>query len=121
MKGYVIKNEETKAIKKAAKKFGTLTVKTANIDGVIEINNYRKYPYTQEVDITFKGKIHASLGMDTSWFGYGEIQEKFSRVSKIKLTRYLKRITFESVKERMGFFGVNLSYKTDIKSVKWVS
>jgi hypothetical protein len=121
MKGYVIKTEETKAIKKAAKKFGTLTVKTDNIDGVIEIRNYRKYPYTQEVDIVFKGKVHASIGMNTSWYGYEEIQEKYSRISKVKLSSYLKRITFEFVKERMSFFGVNLSYKTEIKSVKWVS
>jgi hypothetical protein len=120
MKGYVIKNEETKAIKKAAKKFGTLTVKADKIDGIIEINNYRKYPRTQEVDIVFKGRIHASIGLNTSWYGYEEIQKKFSKVSKIKLNRYLKRVTFESVKERMEFFGVNLSYKTEIKSVKWV-
>ena len=119
MKGYVIKTEETKSIKKIAKKYGIIPIKTKVIDGVIEIHSYRKYPYSQEVDIVFKGKIHASLGYETSWIGYDDVQ-KSTKVSKIKLSRFLKRATFDIVKNRMEFFGVNLSYISDIKSVKWV-
>lgn len=121
MKGYVIRTEETKSIKKIVKKYGIIPIKTKDIDGVIEIHNYRKYPYSQEVDIVFKGKIHATIGYDTYWMGYNDIQQRSTKVSKIKLSRFLKRVTIDSVKDRMEYFGVLLRYRSDIKSVKWLS
>lgn len=121
MKGYVIKTEETKAIKKAAKKFGTLAINTKDMDGVIEIQNYRKYRFFEEVDILFKGKIYVSMNSNKIWVGFDDIQKQIGNISKVKLHRLLKRMSFESVKTRANFFGVDLQEFRSIKTVKWVS
>jgi hypothetical protein len=120
MKGYVIKTEEIKAIKKAAKKFGTMTINSTMMDGLIEIKNYRKYPQVEEVDIVFKGKIKLHLPYET-WVGLDYIQNNSDNISKIRLNRLLKRASFESVKTRASFFGIDLRHFSSIKTVKWDS
>lgn len=120
MKGYVIKTEEIKAIKKAAKKFGTMTINSTMMDGLIEIKNYRKYPQVEEVDIVFKGKIKLHLPYET-WVGLDYIQNNSDNISKVRLNRLLKRASFESVKTRASFFGIVLKNIHSIKTVKWDS
>jgi hypothetical protein len=62
MSGYVIRSEESKAVKKLIKKYGAVPIKTDCIDGVIQIAGYRKYSAHEEVDINFKGKILVGMG-----------------------------------------------------------
>jgi hypothetical protein len=119
MKGYVIRTEETKSIKKAAKKFGTHTVKTEDLDGVIEIRNYRKYPYYEEVDVVFKGKIHAIINGETSWWEINDSQVLY--ISQAAITNFFKKVIFDPVRTRMNFFGVDLKHRSSIKTVKWDS
>jgi hypothetical protein len=118
---YVIKTEETKVIKKLVKKFGSMEVKTKDVDGVIEIKNYRKYPSVEEVDIVFRGKLYVTIGGRTSWMGFDEMQKIMDQICKVKLNRLLRRISFQYVQTRSSFFNVDLKNFRSIKTVKWVS
>ena len=65
--GYVINNDETKAIKKIIKKFSGDKINPTNqkLRGSFKITNFRKYTFSDEIDIELKGEIFAN----TSLFG----------------------------------------------------
>ena len=48
---YVIQNETTKGLKKLMPKYGSITVDTDKIKGSVKVIGYRKYSYTEEIDI----------------------------------------------------------------------
>ena len=89
--GYVINNDETKAIKKIIKKFSGDKINSTNqkLRGSFKITNFRKYPFSDEIDIEFKGEIFAK----TSLFGGQEwlSSEIYSQkgVSKIKINKLM--------------------------------
>jgi len=41
-------------------------------------------------------------------------------VSKIKVTKLIKRAIFDEVKDHAAYFGIKLKYAEDIKKIKWI-
>ncbi len=121
MSGYVIRSEESKAVKKLIKKYGTVPIKTDCIDGVIQIAGYRKYSVHEEVDINFKGKILVIVGYSgRTWVDFDNYLSQIGRISKIKLTKFLRKKCLDSVNTRMSFFSSDIRYFWHIKKVKWI-
>ena len=121
MSGYVIRSEESKAVKKLIKKYGTVQIKTDCIDGVIQIAGYRKYSVYEEVDINFKGKILVGMGYGGRiWIDYNDYLSEINNISKIKLTKFFRKRLLDSVNTRMCFFSVNIRFSWHIKKVKWI-
>ena len=121
MSGYVIRSEESKAVKKLIKKYGAVPIKTDCIDGVIQIAGYRKYSAHEEVDINFKGKILVGMGYcDRIWVDFDHYLSQIDRISKIKLLRFFRKRFLNPVNTRMCFFSTNINYPWNIKKVKWI-
>lgn len=120
MSRYVLNTPSTKATKLAAKKFGSFTIETDKISGVIEIVNYRLYSVHQEVDIVFKGKIFAKVNSKREWLDSEQIKILGKRISKVKLNRFIRKACIFDVKCRMSYFGADIRYYNDIKKLTWV-
>ena len=120
--GYVIKDNETKGVKKALPKYGSFSVKNEKISGKIEIIGYRKYSWGEEVDVRFTGKIYVRFNNSHtfSWMDASIISDKSKNVSKIKVNRFIKRYSFTDIKTRMNYFGVNVRGWDMIKKIKWI-
>jgi hypothetical protein len=121
MSRYVIENSETIQIKKLLKKFGELSINNSRINGTIVIKNYRKYLFSQEIDIEFKGQIFAVIhGDKKTWFGSDSLNNSELNLSKIKVNRYLKKNALTDIQMRMRYFGVELGNYQSISKVKWI-
>ena len=118
MARYVIKNIETDGIKKSLKKWGEIPINTEYLDGVIKINNYRKYTWAEEVDIIFEGKIFVRVGVENRTWYNNSILKKYS-ISKVKLNRFLRKNSLFEVKTRMKYFGVEIKDYYNITKIKW--
>ena len=120
--GKCISDDDSKAIKKSLKKFSKREIASFNdrLRGSFTIVGFRKYQFTNEVDIEFNGEIcarHNSFG-NAKWFKsdiYGQ-----NGVSKIKVNKLIKRAIFNEVKDQAAYFGINLRYMTEIKKVNWI-
>lgn len=121
MARYAINSPEIRTIKKVAKKYGKFPIKNKHMDGEIRVTGFRKYPTHEEVDVVFRGKILAQVGMRLQWFDYEEIVSFGKGVSKTKLNRFLKKNCFEGVRDRMLIFGIDLRFITDLTKVKWIT
>jgi hypothetical protein len=120
--GKCISDDDSKAIKKSLKKFSKKEINSFNdrLRGSFSIIGFRKYQFTNEVDIEFNGEIcarHSSLAVLT-WFKSDIYNQK--SVSKIKVNKLIKRSIFNEVKDQAAYFGVNLRYVTEIKKINWI-
>lgn len=120
MSRYVLNTPTTKATKLAAKKFGSIKIKTDRISGEIEIVNYRLYSVHQEVDIVFKGKIFARVNSSREWLDSEQIKILGKRISKVKLNRFIRKSCITEVQHRMNYFGADIRYYSDIKKLTWI-
>ena len=118
----VIRDESTKAIKKALKKFSGNDISLTNgtLRGSFKIKNFRKYPMHHEVDIEFKGELFAKTSVleGKRWFSseiYGQ-----KNISKIKVNKLIKRNLLTEVKNHAAYFGINVRWVENIKKVKWI-
>jgi hypothetical protein len=118
MARYIIQNDETKGIKKSLKKWGEIPICTEHLDGVIKVNNYRKYMWSEEVDAIFEGKIFVRIHSGNRAWHSTEILKKYS-ISKVKLNRFLRKSVLFEVKTRMKYFGVEVGDYNNIKTIKW--
>ena len=87
--GKCITDDDSKAIKKLVKKYSKKEINSFNdrLRGSFTIVGFRKYQFTNEVDIEFNGEIcarHSSLAVLT-WFK-SDIYNQ-SSVSKIKVNK----------------------------------
>jgi len=120
--GKCISDDDSKAIKKSLKKFSKREIASFNdrLRGSFTIVGFRKYQFTNEVDIEFNGEIcarHSSLAVLT-WFKSDIYNQK--SVSKIKVNKLIKRAIFNEVKDQAAYFGINLRYVTEIKKINWI-
>ena len=120
--GKCISDDDSKAIKKSLKKFSKREIASFNdrLRGSFTIVGFRKYQFTNEVDIEFNGEIcarHSSLAVLT-WFKSDIYGKK--GISKIKVNKLIKRAIFNEVKDQAAYFGINLRYMTEIKKVNWI-
>ena len=120
--GKCISDDDSKAIKKSLKKFSKREIASFNdrLKGSFTIVGFRKYQFTNEVDIEFNGEICARHGSLTvlTWFKSDLYNQK--NVSKIKINKLIKRAIFNEVKDQAAYFGVNLRYVTEIKKINWI-
>ena len=120
--GKCINDDDSKVTKKSLKKFSKKEINSFNdrLRGSFSIIGFRKYQFTNEVDIEFNGEIcarHSSLAVLT-WFKSDIYNQK--SVSKIKVNKLIKRSIFNEVKDQAAYFGVNLRYVTEIKKINWI-
>lgn len=120
--GKCISDDDSKVIKKSLKKFSKREIASFNdrLRGSFTIVGFRKYQFTNEVDIEFKGEIcarHSSLAVST-WFKSDIYNQKST--SKIKVNKLIKRAIFNEVRDQAAYFGVNLRYVTEIKKINWI-
>lgn len=120
--GKCIGDDDSKVIKKSLKKFSKREIASFNdrLRGSFTIVGFRKYQFTNEVDIEFNGEIcarHTSLAVLT-WFK-SDIYNQ-SGVSKIKINKLIKRAIFKEVKDQAAYFGINLRYIEEIKKINWI-
>lgn len=120
--GKCISDDDSKAIKKSLKKFSKREIASFNdrLRGSFSIVGFRKYQYVNEVDIEFNGEMRArreSFG-ETIWFKPDIYNQ--DGVSKIKVTKLIKRAIFDEVKNHAAYFGIKLKYTEDIKKIKWI-
>ncbi len=115
---YVITNEDSIAIKKSVKKWGELPIKTDYMDGIIKIENYRRYKLEQEVDVTFEGKIYVKVYREPrNWYSSSILETH--NISKVKLNRFLRKNVLFEVQLRMNYFGADIRDYYNIKKIKW--
>jgi hypothetical protein len=122
MSKYVINDDDTKSIKKSIKKFSKQDIAHFNdrLKGSFRIKSYRNYHFRDEVDIEFIGELRAikDINEGPKWFKseiYGQ-----KGVSKIKVSKLIKKLIFNEVKDHAAYFGINIRYVEDIKKIKWV-
>lgn len=120
--GKCISDDDSKAIKKSLKKYSKKDIGSFNdrLRGSFTIVGFRKYHFTNEVDIEFNGEIcakHSSLAVLT-WFKSDIYNQKST--SKIKVNKLIKRAIFNEVRDQAAYFGVKLRYVTEIKKIKWI-
>jgi hypothetical protein len=119
MARYIVENIETKGIKKSLPKWGEIPISTDYLNGVIKIKNYRKYNFSEEVDVVFEGKIFVRINNENrKWYGSSIL--KTHRISIVKLNRFLRKSCLFDVKTRMNYFGINIKFYDNIKKVKWL-
>lgn len=120
MSRYLQNTPASKAKKTAAKKFGTIQIKTDRMDGVIKIVNYREYKGYEEVDITFDGKLCAKINSNKEWLDSQKVKGLGKRISKVKLNRFIRKSCLFEVQCRMKYFGADIRYYGDIKKLTWI-
>ena len=118
----VIRDESTKAIKKALKKFSGNDISLSNgtLRGSFKIKNFRKYPMHHEVDIEFKGELFAKTSVleGKRWYSseiYGQ-----KNISKIKVNKLIKRHILSEIKAHAVYFGINIKFTQNLKKITWV-
>ena len=118
--GKMIINDQTKATKKAIKKFSEKRLISDNhLDGSFIITNYRKYVNKDEVDIEFTGNLFGSISYFTgkSWLS-SEILSS-NNTSLIMVNKLIRDCSFEEIKRYSLYFGIELDSPSDIKKIKW--
>jgi hypothetical protein len=117
-----LQTSQSKLRKTLLKKHCKIKIDERYIRGEVSIIGYRKYSCREEIDIEFRGEISARVGYisDDKWFSLEEMEKVKTQISKIKLTRFLKRRLFYPVSNKLAYFSINLHVSTDIKKVKWV-
>lgn len=116
----MVKDKESQTINKLLKRFGQIKVSTNQVEGVITIKRYRKYTYKNEVDVFFNGKIRVRLGFTPSdWYSSEYVKKYGTRISTVKLNRFIRKSVFKEVKERMSYFEKNINWYSDIKKLNW--
>jgi hypothetical protein len=118
MARYTVENDYTKGVKKSLKDWGVLPISNEHVDGVIKIQNYRKYNWREEVDVVFEGKIHVRVARTKKEWHTNSIV-KTHNISKVLLNRFLRKNCLFEVKTRMKYFGVEIADYIDIKKIKW--
>jgi hypothetical protein len=118
----VIRDEITKSIKKALKKFSGNDISLTNgtLRGSFKIKNFRKYPMHHEVDIEFKGELFAKTSVldGKRWYSseiYGQ-----KNISKIKVNKLIKRHLLFEVRSHAAYFGIDVRWVENIKKVTWI-
>lgn len=118
---YVIQNETTKGLKKLLPKYGSITIDGDKLKGSVEVVGYRKYSYSEEIDIKFTGKIRARISWGKlEWFDSSILSDKQKRVSKVKINRFIKKVCLRDLKIYMNYFGIKLEDYTQIKKINWI-
>lgn len=121
MARYIIQDEQTKGIKKALPKFGTLHIDSEKIKGGIRVVGYRKYSWGEQVDVEFIGKIYARVKWGKmEWFDSSIMTNKDVKVSKVRVNRLIRRCLLNDVKHRLNYFGVNINEISQITKLKWL-
>jgi len=120
--GYVINDDEAKAIKKLIKKFSGTDISFTNgtLRGSFKIVNFRKYYSHHEVDIEFKGEVFAKTSVldGKRWFSseiYGQ-----KNISKIKVNKLIKKHLLSEVRSNAAYFGIEIKWIENIKKITWL-
>jgi hypothetical protein len=117
-----INDEDSKVTKKALKKFSKKDIMLFNkrLRGSFTIGGFRKYEFTNEVDVEFNGELFAVYDSSTgpTWLKSDIYNKK--GISKVKVNKLIKRLIFNEVKDHVAYFGINLRFTGEIKKIKWV-
>ena len=120
MARYIIQNDETKGVKTAFKKYGTLQIENDKVKGGVRFIGYRKYSWGEQIDVEFIGKIQARTGHRLEWMDSSIMTDKGRRVSKVKVNRFIRRNLLPDVKRHIAYFGVKIDDYSKITKIKWL-
>jgi hypothetical protein len=123
MSRYVISNEQTKDIKSLILKHSQkITINNDRVRGVYTIKSFRKYQFRIEVDVEFKGEIHARFGHQLNWYDSSVINQKNGKwkISKIKLNRFLRKSISVDLRTHLNYFSESFKFYSDIKKIQWL-
>lgn len=119
----VRKSKRTPEVKSkitALRKFSKFDIKNNQINGTVEVFNYRQYDWGEEVDIIFTGEIKVRTHFSMIWVNSEDANiEKYGRISKIKLNKFIRRNCLKDISRQMKYFGINIPYIYHIKKVIW--
>ncbi len=120
--GKCIGDDDSKVIKKSLKKFSKREIGSFNdrLKGSFTIVGFRKYQFTNEVDVEFNGEICARQNSSAVLTLFKSDIYNQNGVSKIKVNKLIKRAIFKEVKDQAAYFGINLRYIEEIKKIKWI-
>lgn len=120
MARYIIQDGETKGVKTAFKKYGTLHIDNDKIKGGVRLIGYRKYTWGEQIDVEFIGKIRARTGLKLEWMDSSIMKDAGTKVSKVKVNRFIRRNIHIDVKRHIAYFGVKIDDYNKITKVKWL-
>ena len=120
---HMLRTPSTKATTKVLKKYGQkISISNHYLRGTFTIKNFRDYNHIVEVDVEFQGDIHVNYNRKKDWFNSSVMTpngSNGSRVSNIKVNRFIKRNMFSELKSYLMYFDVNLGYYDCIKKITW--
>lgn len=119
---HMLRTPSSKATTKVLKKYGQkISISNHYLRGTFTIKNFRDYDHIVEVDVEFDGDIFVHYNRKKDWYDSSvmTVTNSGSRVSKIKVNRFIKRNMFAEVKSYLMYFGVNLGYYDCIKKIIW--
>lgn len=120
---YIINSTNSFSTKKLLKKYSKeVHVSNPFLRGVFTITNYRKYQFKEEVEVQFKGEIHVMWKHKKDWYDSSLLKktDRGSRVSLIKVNRFLRKNLMFSLKTHLRYFSVDLFHYSDIQKIKWL-
>lgn len=119
---YLIKDESSTALRNLIKKYSKeIPVNTDRLRGTFTIKSFRKYKYDIEVDVVFKGEIHARVGLRNEWFKSDITKPNTKyKISKVKLNRLIRKSLERDVRINLNYFSETLRYYSDIKKIEWL-
>ena len=123
MSRYVLQNPVTKTTKKALKKFASqIPVSNQYIRGVFTINNYRKYQFSEEIDVQFKGEIFVMWNRKRDWYDASLMTKKDRHLkpSIIKVNRFIRKNIVFAVRTHLRYFDIELGHYSLIQKLKWL-
>jgi hypothetical protein len=89
-----------------------------SIVGEFIIKSIRKYKYSYQIDVEFKGSIWGRGSYRPNLHRYEHTQ--LSNLSKVKLYRAMRKKGLSNLKSKLSIFGVELKTSSDISKIKWV-
>lgn len=113
----MIRTEDAKATRKLLLKNSQVKIDTSEIRGMVNLKNFRKYNFTDQVDLEFSGEIYVFFKGKRSWVSTSLLVNE--NVSKIKVNKFIRKRLYKTLKDYLNFFSVRLNYYTDIKKIKW--
>lgn len=121
------KDTEQKNLRKVILKYSKdIPVVSEQCRGVFSITGYRSYDtptgISNEVDVTFKGELKATLSLlgEIKWYGADIKKSEKYDISITKVNKVLRYRLFKEINSRMKYFSSEINDEDSIKKIKWL-
>ena len=117
------KSQEIKFLKKVVSKHPTIDVKNVYVDGVVTINNIRRYRYpnlkdtfTCKVEVTYTGLLQFKYRghSEKKWYD-SNCDRRGNRITN----KLIRKGIYDDVKRYLSYFGIDIQTGDHIVKVIW--